>query len=67
MCSDCGWDYYKKAQTWFVGLVKYLYLTAEPGVDCLLLPYWFQFHYFVRGQNYVAMSGLLQPRWRVAD
>ena len=39
MCSGFGWDCYKKAQTRFVGLVKYLRLTAEPGAYCLLQPY----------------------------
>ena len=39
MCSGFGWDCYKKAQTWIVGLVKDLRLAVEPGAGCLLQPY----------------------------
>jgi hypothetical protein len=67
MCSGLGWDCYKKAQTWFVALVRCLRLTAEPGMYCLLQAYSLWFCYFVQRQYYLAMFDLLQSRWKVAD
>jgi hypothetical protein len=66
VCTGSGWEGYKKAQSWSAGLVKDLYLMVEPGVYCLLQTYWLNSYCFVQCQNYLAMFGFLQSRWRVA-
>ena len=67
MYFGLGWDWYKKAQTWFVGPVKGLGLPVEPGAYCLSRPYSQLFHSFGQGLDWAAMLGLFQPRRRVAD
>jgi hypothetical protein len=67
MYSGFGWDWYKKAQTWFVGLVKVLGLPAEPGAYCPSRLYSQLFHSFGQGPDWAAMFGLFQPRRRVTD
>ena len=68
MYSGFGWDWYKKAQTWFVRPVKVLGLPAEPGAYCPSRPYSQLFHSFGQGPDWAAvMFGLFQPRRGVAD
>jgi hypothetical protein len=68
MWSSSVWDGCKKAQTWFVVLVKFLRLPAETGMCCLLQPYSLSSCYFVQPPYYLEMMlGLLQHRWRAAD